>query len=380
MELMRASNQLMTRPDDQKFWTLDEMYRAVKAYRENSRTTRLNVSELRVDVIDGQLRLLGKNGIPAEMTYWSFGQLSQRAGCGSATQFLRSIPPTLAAQNLNYGLKHLVSGNREAQALVSGRDEELRKIRALTGPDYTRIWNEDVLAHMWPLQADGWRVPPAYAFTGKGPSRVATAEDAAVSLTIHEGDLIAPAGLYASEEDMFVFMVHPENVIRDGSAEGMKRGFFISNSEVGKASFSIQMFYHRGVCGNHIVWGASEVKQVRLRHVGEANEKAFEAISVQLKEYADASSGEIETRIAKAQHRIIGKTAKEVVDFIFKNDFMSRTDAQGAYDANVPDVDGDPVTVWGFVQGVTRYSQKQTNADKRTELDRTAGKIMDLVF
>jgi hypothetical protein len=45
-----------------------------------------------------------------------------------------------------------------------------------------------------------------------------------------------------------------------------------------------------------------------------------------------------------------------------------------------PDQDGDPNTVWGMVQGVTRYSQSLPHADKRTELDRAAGKLMQIEF
>lgn len=41
-------------------------------------------------------------------------------------------------------------------------------------------------------------------------------------------------------------------------------------------------------------------------------------------------------------------------------------------------MDGDPNTVWGFVNGVTRLSQATPYTDERTFLDRTAGAILSL--
>ncbi len=38
--------------------------------------------------------------------------------------------------------------------------------------------------------------------------------------------------------------------------------------------------------------------------------------------------------------------------------------------------DGDPTTVWGLTQGITRLSQKSPFAEERTKLDRTAEKVL----
>jgi hypothetical protein len=56
---------------------------------------------------------------------------------------------------------------------------------------------------------------------------------------------------------------------------GLSRGFFISNSEVGDASFSLTTFLYQYVCGNHMVWGAQGVKNIRIPHIGDADERAF---------------------------------------------------------------------------------------------------------
>jgi len=36
--------------------------------------------------------------------------------------------------------------------------------------------------------------------------------------------------------------------------------------------------------------------------------------------------------------------------------------------------------VWGFMQGLTRYSQLEPYADARTAIDKAAGRILDFAF
>jgi hypothetical protein len=44
------------------------------------------------------------------------------------------------------------------------------------------------------------------------------------------------------------------------------------------------------------------------------------------------------------------------------------------------EIDGDPHTVWGMAQGITRLSQQTPHADVRDRLDRTAGKVLKIAF
>ncbi len=80
-------------------------------------------------------------------------------------------------------------------------------------------------------------VPPARpAFPDQPGTRPATEDDVlAVKdfLSINVGDPVAPAGLYASNHDMFAFLINEENRIDDGSDSGLSRGVFFENSEVG---------------------------------------------------------------------------------------------------------------------------------------------------
>jgi hypothetical protein len=394
MQLMKASQQWSQRPPDERFWDLQALYTATRQHREAARTATVDTADLRVEAREGDIQLIGKTGQTAELTHWSFGQLSARANAPAS--YLRQLPATLAVQNLNYGLKARAD-HSEAKLLLHENGGSFA--RAITSGKYTRIWNSDIVQKLLRFEAEGWRTPPAYAthmsaVLGKtesedalqnalisGQVRRATAEDAKWSLSIEEGDLIGPAGLYASFEDMFVFLIHPEKVVRDGTPDGLIRGFLVWNSEVGKQTFGVQTFYFRGACGNHVIFGAQDVKEINLRHVGNADDRAFQGLEVELTKYANTSASEDEAKIELARKFVLkGKTKEEVIDAVFGMRILTRTDAVKAYEAVIEDVDGPAYTAWGFSQGITRLSQTIPNADKRVEYDRAAGKLIEVAF
>jgi len=135
------------------------------------------------------------------------------------------------------------------------------------------------------------------------------------------------------------------------------------------------------MCGNHIIWGASEVAEIALRHVGSVKEK-FNLWYAEARRYAEESASGEEAKIAIAKHKLIGATKEEVLDALFgkRSLGLSRKTLDGGYEAVVPEQDGDPNTVWGFMQGLTRYSQLEPYADARTAIDKAAGRILDFAF
>src|SRR6185436_12730248 len=194
----------------------------------------------------------------------------------------------------------------------------------------TRIWNRDLTERLRELPETGWRVPPARPAQGDDPqARPATASDilddrkGGGGLSINLGDMIAPAGLYASDRDMFGLM----------------------------------MFLYAHVCGNHIVWGAADVREVRIRHVGSANRRAWWEIRRTLSEAVERSAEEEERRIRTAQSYRLAGTKEELLDTIFKFRWnaASRKTLELAYQTaeRFTDRYGDPRTAWGFANGLT---------------------------
>lgn len=378
MQLTKASAQWSTRPSDERFWTVEDLHAATLAHKEAARSATVSNSDLRVEAVDDEIHLVGKTGSPAMLTSWAFQQLCLRAEAPAS--YMRQLPTTLAAQNLNYGLKTNLPNHNETTKILLHQNGGYFA-RAVLSEKYTRIWNSDITERLVDLQSQGWTTPPARPATDDDANtRICTPEQAALSLTVRAGDTIGPAGLYASFEDMFAFMIHPERVIDDGSAGGLMRGFFVWNSEVGKSSWGVMKFRFRGVCGNHIVWDAKDVSEIKVRHVGSADDRAMEQLQVALKKYADESDNDEQARVDKARTFMLAADNTKLLDWVFDKGFLPRKTAEAALNAVLPDVDGDPLTAWGYAQGLTRLSQKEKNADRRVALDRTAGKILEVAF
>lgn len=385
MNLYTASSQWSTRPDDERFWSLSDAHAATLGYRQSAIEKSLPYSDLRVEAQDSDVVLVGKANVPAKLTHWAFGQLASR--CSAPAGYLRELPCTLAAQNLNYGLKNR-AGDDSAQVLFHRNGSLLA--RAFTSAIYNRIWNHEVIARALDLEARGWRTPPARPCReGQAGSRLATEADVLQTkgggggLSVNIGDLIAPAGIYASDHDCFLFLVNEQNRLEDGSEGGLSRGVFITNSEVGAASLRITRFLYRHVCGNHIVWGASAVDELRLRHVGETIIGRFQAVVDEQANWVKQGAREDEGRIRQAQSFILGDDKDEVLDKVFgvKSIGLSRTVLSDAYETvyRHPE-DGDPRSAWGLAQGITRNSQLSSFSDERDRLDRAAAKVVELAF
>lgn len=392
--LYQASAQWASRPADQRFWTIDDAFQFCKGYADvaSEQTVDFGRASL-VEGSNGNLALaLGDGSDPLTMTHWSFGQLARMAG--APADYLRKLPAELASKCLESGLDNHFAGRDDfgKQGLVHGGSVPV--IRALTSDKYTRFWNWQVFERLGGLQSGGWRVPPARpSATSGGVTRVATEQDCLdvrmAGLGIKPGDTIAPAGIYASDHDMFAFMVNEDVRIDDGSEGGLSRGFFVSNSEVGASALKMTLFYYRHVCGNHIVWGAESVLDVNVRHVGDVGGRFSVQIEGPLDVYLSRSAREDEARIRRMQSMVLGANATELLDGIFN--LTGRRRRHGLPEAlNLQIVecaieeatehpeDGNPFSLWGFANGLTRVSQTFGFADKRAAIDAAAGQLLAL--
>ena len=204
-------------------------------------------------------------------------------------------------------------------------------------------------------------------------------------LGIKPGDLIAPAGLYASDHDCFIFMVNEESRIDDGSDGGLSRGFFVTNSEVGASALKITKFLYRHVCGNHIVWDAKDVQELRIVHRGSNDRRFGYRFQYELRQYAGESAAKDQARVTAAKGTLLGTTKDEVIDKLFGMKLLPKARLEAAYEHACQESDlrstgTSPRSVWGMVQGVTALSQKEAFTDARVELDRAAGKILSIAF
>ena len=103
MELFKASNQWATRPDDERFATLEEALK-VTGDRKN-RAAEANVpfgALLATRHTDGGLGLVGPTGNRAALTNWSFKQLCAKVG--APAEYLATLPEERVEGLINLGI------------------------------------------------------------------------------------------------------------------------------------------------------------------------------------------------------------------------------------------------------------------------------------
>ena len=362
MNLFKASSQWSSRPNDEKFHSIHDLHHAVLGYKQSAVEKEVKFASLtamaKSPLTGGsEVVVMGPQGGEARLTNWSFGQLSARVGAPAS--YLRTLPAPLAAQALNHGIQKRGAADEEQAKLLFHRNGSLL-CRAFTSPKYTRIWNADVTQRLLKLEERGPWTPAPAAFDGT-------------------------RGLYASDHDMFAFLVdNGRRIFEKLPGGGLSRGFFVWNSEVGASAFGIMTFLYEYVCGNHIVWGAKGVKELRIRHVGNADERVFSQLQGQLREFADASASEDEAIISRALSFKLGDNKDEVLDKVFAMNIpnLSQKVIEAGYTRAVEGADkyGDPRMVWGVVNGLTEVARDLPYADERVALDRAAGKVMEVVF
>src|SRR5262245_60330583 len=354
--LMKANYEWARRPNDEKYSSLIDLHQSAVDSFESHKAIVAPFNSIRVEARDGNMELVGRAGIPATFTSWSFGQLCQRVNAPQA--YLSELPATLAAQNINHGLA--VKADSVPAQLYFHNGNSLR-LHGLNSERYSRIFDRDITSRLLQLveRNPSWQPAPA-AFDGS-------------------------RGLYRGVQDMFAFLVdNNRRIFETDRNGGLSRGFFVWNSEVGAASFGVQTFLYEYVCGNHRVWGATNVQELRIRHVGDANDRAFGELTVELRKYAESSATDIEAKIISAKRAVIATDKDKLLDAIFGKRIpaLSRSMISKGFDKAVEHSDwyGNPYSVWGLSGGLTELARDLPNADERIAVDRAAGKILDFTF
>lgn len=354
--LTKAHTQWMNRADDEKFSSLDALLAAARRDKAAAAGAKIAARDLHVRAVEGSgLILNGSSGREAALTNWSFGQL-----CGEAdapASYIRNLPAPLAAECLNNGLQK--AGDACKRLLFRKDEGDALTLRAVTSQRYSRIWNADIVERLCDMEARGpWQPAPA-AFDGS-------------------------RGLYMGDRDLFAFMVDNERRIFERQEGGLSRGFFVWNSETGSTSFGVQTFLYEYVCGNHRVWGASDVKELRLRHVGANDTRAFSELRAQLIEYANESADRDASRIVACREYSLGDSREDVISRVLgmRAPGMTQKLAAQAYELAERREDwyGSPRSAWGYAGALTEIARDMPNASDRAATERLGTKVMELAW
>lgn len=360
--LMIASNQWASRPDDQRFTSLIELDDFCSALRLGSASRVVSSRRLQAEPRGDDhksLIVLDPRGNPYNATHWAFGQLAGRAGAPAA--YLRDLPSELAADCVNYGLR-FHRDVEELGILTTEANGSPAVLRAVTGPNYGRIWNSTITSALVDRFGDGitgdFKIPGEFG------------KDVAIDKR--------NTTLYASDRDMFVFLADEKRRIeipgrRAGMHGSFARGFIVWNSEVGDTTLGFAMFLFDYVCCNRIIWGAQEYQELRIRHTAAAPDRWLEEVAPTIEAYSNASDIGIVNKLQAAQAAKV-----ESVDDFLKNRRFTKAQVTNVKAAFLADEQRPMESVFDVVTGVTAYARAIPHQDARVKLEREAGKMLDL--
>ncbi len=149
----RVSSEWFSRPGDERYLSLSDLFAAVRGRTERSRTRTVESAAIRVEAgrDDAERLTLMVPGADAPIapTHWSFGQLASLVGAPAA--YLRQLPAPLAGINLQYGL----TSHRTEQVKTFEIEDGRAELRAVTGPDYGRIFDHELVSAVQRIAGSG---------------------------------------------------------------------------------------------------------------------------------------------------------------------------------------------------------------------------------
>ncbi|MEZ5357207.1 MAG: DUF932 domain-containing protein [Candidatus Zixiibacteriota bacterium] len=182
-------------------------------------------------------------------------------------------------------------------------------------------------------------------------------------------------GLYASDRDLFAFMINDENPIEIGNAK-LSRGFFLWNSETGSATFGLTTFLYNQLCDNHLVYGAERIKDLRIFHRKYAVENFQREAIPHLNRFLENHKFQdnVKDTIATSMKSKIAYTLEDTLKW-FRNRPFTKKEITNAWETGI--TSGEDVTTrWGMIQGLTSYAQTIPYMDKKVNLERRAGELL----
>ncbi|MBX3525831.1 MAG: DUF932 domain-containing protein [Rhodoblastus sp.] len=367
----RVSSEWFSRPDDERFLSLGELARAVRDRAARSRTRVVESTQIRVEADRASPErlslILPGSDAPVAPTHWSFGQLASQIGAPAT--YLRQLPAALAGINLQYGL----TSHRAEQIKTLETDDGRVELRAVTGPDYGRIYDHELVEAVQRIAGNGtgdtrWKVPGVLDWsTGIYNPKVDITKDTTT--------------LYASDRDVFLFLVDDLNPIEagrlpDGSPDLYFRGFYCWNSEVGAKTLGIASFYLRAVCQNRNLWGVEDFEEITIRHSKYAASRFAHEAAPALTRFANSSPIPFINGVKAAREKIVASSDDDRSEFL-RNRGFSKAETAKIIETVLAEEGHPPASIFDFVQGITAVARDKTHQDARLDMEAKAKKLFD---
>lgn len=368
-----VQSQWFSRPNDQKFLSITDLYKHVKYEADLSKSNIIDFRTIKTQTSTKDPNtlkfLLPTSDVPieAEATHWSFGQMATLLGAPAG--YLRKLPATIAGINLQYMANNFRSEMVKTYIRQNGKTE----IRAVTGPEYGRILDAEVVEAVQKIAGNGigdthWKVPGVLNWQ-KGTYN----PDAPIT--------IESTTLFASDRDVFMFLVDDRRPIEigtlpDGSPDLVFRGFYVWNSEVGSKTFGIATFYLRGVCQNRMLWGVEGYNKMVLKHSKNAPMRFSAEAAPILEAFSNTSTERFIEGVKTAKTTLVAKTDDDRETFLTNSGF-TKSETKKIIESVLSEEQKAPESIWDFVQGITAVARTQGHQDHRIDMEKKAGKLLD---
>jgi len=365
-----VSSEWFSRPDDERYLSLTELHAAVRGHAERATARTVETKSLRVeanrDNAEHLALIVPGRAEPIAPTHWSYGQLCSLVGAPAG--YMRQLPAPLAGINLQHGL---LSHRAELVKTLEADDGRV-ELRAVTGPDYGRIWDHELVEAVMRIARNGtgdtrWKVPGLLDWSTMTHNPfVEVTKDTTT--------------LYASDRDVFLFLVddaHPIEAGRlpNGDPDLYFRGFYCWNSEVGSKTLGIASFYLRAVCMNRNIWGAEGFEEISIRHSKFAGHRFAHQAAPALERFADSSPASFVAGVRAAQETIVARKDEDREAFLRKRGF-SRPEAEKIIAKVLVEEGRPPESIFDFVQGITALARDKPHQDARLDLEGRAAKLL----
>jgi hypothetical protein len=354
-----AHREWANRPPDERYASVEALHEAARARRDRTTERDIETRDFRTEAAgtDG-LAICESSGRTASLTHWSFEQLATIAG--APPKYLRSLPAPIASDAINFGLQR---HHRSQHQLFVDRDAPWT-VHAITSSRYARVHHDELASRVLDLMADhpAWHLPLGYKDGEYGAERV-------------------PSGAYLGDRDMFLFLVDGNRDLgdpTDSTQAGLFRGFILRNSDVGAAALTLDLFLFRAVCSNHVIWGFQHVAGFRRRHVGASIQEAWTSSLEAVCAALDADPSVDRALLQRSIALELGPTRDAVLDAVVHRLDLSRKQAAEAYTL-AEQHEANPRSIWGYVQGLTRLSQRTSWQDGRFAVDQAASRLLATV-
>ncbi len=376
-----VSMQWMARPADQRFLNLNALHDFKKDFFQSAFETRAKTSDF--ELITPEIKTkedLHKLTVGVKVdtgdtidvreiapTHHAFGQMCGLAKAPAA--FMRDLPSPMVSDVLTWRLKH--AREIEDIKLYGGATQ----LYAATGPDYGRIPDFECVEAVRQIAGDGlggmrWKIPGVIDWNTHvyNPNAPVTVESTT---------------LYASDRDVFMFLVDDRNPIevgklQNGDPDLMFRGFFLQNSEMGTRSLKLSTFYLRAVCQNRNLWGVENFDEIKISHTRLAPDRWLQQAQPALRRYAEGSSAKLIEGVNAAKAARVADDDDAAIAFLNARKF-SNTKAKAIIEQGEKEEGRKVRSAWDMAQALTAHARGLLNTDDRLEQELQAKKILDTV-